>query len=45
MADDRASLLAKQKELHWEKDQESKRMKKEVARLNEKAEQERADHF
>ena len=45
MSEERASLLAKQKELHWEKDQESKRMTKEIARINERSELERADHL
>ena len=45
MAEERATLLTKQKELHWEKDQESKRMTKEIARLSERAELERADHL
>ena len=45
MTEERATLLSKQKELHWERDQESKRMTKEVARLSERADQERADHL
>ena len=45
MNEERSGLLGKQKELHWEKDQESKRMTKEIARLNERAELERADHL
>ena len=45
MSEERATLLSKQKELHWEKDQESKRMTKEIIRLSERAELERADHL
>ena len=45
MTEERQGLLSAQKELHWEKDQESKRMTKEIARLNERAELERADHL
>ena len=45
MGEERASLLSKQKELHWEKDQESKRLAKEISKLNEKSELERADHL
>ena len=45
MTEERQGLLGKQKELHWEKDQETKRMTKEIARLNERAELERADHL
>ena len=45
MSEERATLLSKQKELHWEKDQESKRMTKEISRLSERAEHERSDHL
>lgn len=45
MAEERSTLLAKQKDLLWEKDQESKRLGKEIARLTERAELERSDHL
>ena len=35
--------MTKQKELHWERDQDNKRLAREIQRLNEKTAQEKAD--
>lgn len=45
MSEERKGLLTKQKELQWEKDQESKRLTKEIARLGERADHERSEHL
>ena len=45
MSEERKSLMAKQKELQWEKDQDSKRLAKEIARVGERADQERSEHM
>ena len=45
MSEEKSALLGRQKELQWDKDQEAKRMTKEIARINERAEIERADHL
>ena len=45
MSEERKSLMAKQKELQWDKDQDSKRLAKEIARIGERADQERSEHL
>ena len=42
MLEERSTLMSKQKELHWERDQDNKRLAREVQRLNEKAAQEKS---
>ena len=37
LLEERSSLMTKQKELHWERDQDNKRLVREIQRLNEKA--------
>lgn len=43
LLEERSTLMSKQKELHWERDQDNKRLAREIQRLNEKAAQEKAD--
>ena len=43
LLEERSTLMSKQKELHWERDQDSKRLAREIQRLNERAAQEKAD--
>ena len=43
LLEERSEMLTKQKELQWDRDQDTKRLNKEVQRLNEKAQQERSE--